>query len=66
MIIKFLQDVGIYKEAQNQKHFDITGLVCKLHFCKFHFSHKHRMITRTTNKFARDWIEIGKFHNSKG
>ena len=28
--MKFLPDVGIYKKAQNQKNFDITGPVCKL------------------------------------
>ena len=29
--MKFLPDVGIYKEARNQKKkFDITGPVCKL------------------------------------
>ena len=30
MTMKFLLDVGIYKEARNQKKFDITGPVCKL------------------------------------
>ena len=31
MTIKFLPDVGIHKEAPNQeKHFDIICLVCKL------------------------------------
>ena len=31
MTMKFLPDVGVYKEAWNQKkNFDITGLVCKL------------------------------------
>ena len=28
--INFLPDVGNYKEARNQKKFDITCLVCKL------------------------------------
>ena len=30
MNMKFLQDVGIYKEAQNPTFFDIKGPVCKL------------------------------------
>ena len=28
--MKFLPDVGVHKDAQNQKIFDITGPVCKL------------------------------------
>ena len=28
--MKFLPDVGIHKEARNQKKIDITGPVCKL------------------------------------
>ena len=27
---KYLPDIGIYKEAQNQKKIDISGSVCKL------------------------------------
>ena len=30
MIMKFLPDVGIHKEARNQKKIDITVPVCKL------------------------------------
>ena len=30
MTMKFLPDVSIFKEAQNQKTIDITVLVCKL------------------------------------
>ena len=30
MTMKFLPDVGIRKEARNQKKIDITGPVCKL------------------------------------
>ena len=30
MTMKFLPDVGVYREARNQKKIDITGPVCKL------------------------------------
>ena len=30
MVMKFLPQVSIHKEAQIKKFFDITGLVCKL------------------------------------